>query len=211
MKNQRTLLILLTGIFIAICFSACNKSDNNSIPGKEKREYKGAANVTINYYEYDPYTGQDVSIETKQYSFPVFVFINPPLQSGGITESNPFNLQVYPDRDTSTDEEGHIDISSSQIFAVSTGYVLLQYWNFSLNGEQISGTLTDNHTAEAAAANLTWAWEDVAGIVMTMPFAIANGATLSGTVANNSVSLSIAGQSVDTYRQFQCLISASSE
>jgi hypothetical protein len=185
MKYHKILIIVLLGILIAVCFSRCNKSHNNFKPGNEKSEYKGTSSVTIKYYEYNAVSGQDVFIEEKQYSFDVFVFVNPPLESDGTTESNPFNLQISPDREVSNDEEGHIDISS--------------------------GTLQDNHTAEASAANLIWAWEDVAGIVMTMPFAIANGATLSGSVTSKSVSLSIAGQSVDTYRQFQCLISASAD
>jgi hypothetical protein len=211
MKYHKILIIVLLGILIAVCFSRCNKSHNNFKPGNEKSEYKGTSSVTIKYYEYNAVSGQDVFIEEKQYSFDVFVFVNPPLESDGTTESNPFNLQISPDREVSNDEEGHIDISSALNIAVTTGYALLQYWDLTLNGEQVEGTLQDNHTAEASAANLIWAWEDVAGIVMTMPFAIANGATLSGSVTSKSVSLSIAGQSVDTYRQFQCLISASAD
>ena len=205
MKN---LLLILAGFLVFGTFSNCKKTDNNFNPGQKKQEFMGTANVVIRYYDYNPYTGQDFFIEEKQYNYDVSVFINPPMKSGGTTESNPFSLQINPNRTGMNDEEGHVDIISSQIFAVSTGYVLLQYWNYTLTGNQITGILQDNHTAEAAAGNLIWTWDDIAGIVVTMPFAIANGAVLSGTVTANDVSITISGQSTDTYRKFSCQINA---
>ena len=205
MKN---LLIILAGLLILGIFSNCKKADTNFNPGQQKVEYNGNATMVMQYYDYNPYTGQDYFIEEKQYNYNVSVFINPPMKSGGTIESNPFNLQISPDRGGMNDEEGHVDIISSQTFAVSTGYVLLQYWNYTLTGNQITGILQDNHTAEAAAGNLIWAWDDIAGIVMIMPYAIANGAVMTGTVTANNVSLSISGQSTDTYRKFSCQINA---
>ncbi len=53
--------------------------------------------------------------------------MNPLLSKEGITESNPFNLQIYPDRSANPDEEGHPDISSAVFVTGSFGEVLLQY------------------------------------------------------------------------------------
>lgn len=206
MKN---IFIILFSIICLTNLESCKKKeDNKNLPGKNTNEYVGTANVVISYYDYNVNTGQDFFIEEKQYIYNTTIYIKPPLATSGFTETNPFNLQIFPERINGIDEEGHIDFSSSLIFTVSTGYVLLQYWNYTLVGEVISGTLQDNHIAEAAATNMLWAWDDVAGIKMTMPFSMANGATISGTITENNISLLISGQSISTYRKFTCQINA---
>jgi hypothetical protein len=72
----------------------------------------------------------------------------------------------------------------------------------------IAGTLTDNHTAEASAMNIIWAWDDIAGTIMDMPFAMANGCVMSGTIDANSINLTVSGESKDTYRKFTYSVSA---
>ncbi len=207
MKNF--IKISLSLLVILFVFS-CKKDNNNGgfNPGKNNYTYAGNATTTIDYYEFDPWSGQDVFIEQKTYNFNVDVFVKPPLQVGSIAESNPFNLQITPHR-VKNDEEGHIDISSGLIITdILTGDVLLQYWNINLNNSQFTGNLFDNHKAEAAATNMIWAWDDVAGITMTMPFYMANGANMTGTINGNSISLNIQGQSTDTYRRFTAQINA---
>jgi hypothetical protein len=208
MRMMKKPLLLFVTILILYGFSNCKKDEDKYRPGKENQQYKGTAYVVIRYYEYNPYSGQDEFIEEKHYNYNTIVFIKPPISAGGITESNPFSLQINPDRTGGGDEEGHVDISSSLIMTVSTGYLLLQYWNYTLAGEQVTGTLVDNHAAEASAANMIWAWDDIAGIFMTMSFSMADGATMNGTVTANAVSLNITGQSIDTYRKFTCQINA---
>ncbi|MCB2207853.1 MAG: hypothetical protein KQH67_06115 [Bacteroidetes bacterium] len=206
---MKKLIYPLYLILLLAAFNHCKKEENAEKPFEKEQVFKGNTIVKIRYYEYNPYTGQDDFIEEKQYSYNSTIYIKPPLTQDGITESNPFNLQVFPDRVNGMEEEGHIDISSSLIFTVSYGRVLLQYWNYTLTGDQINGTLSENHSAEAAAANMLWAWDDIAGIHMTMPFSLATGATISGTVGQNSLSLYIAGESICTYRKFTCQINAS--
>jgi hypothetical protein len=91
---------------------------------------------------------------------------------------------------------------------ILVGKVILQYWDFTLNEDQISGSLTDTHLAEAAAANIIWCRDEVGGIEMTMPFYMDEGTTIQGTINNSSANLTITGQSTDTYRKFTCNISA---
>jgi hypothetical protein len=159
-------LILIAGILIINSFASSKKANDPAI-GDGKLEYAGTAQMTIRYYDYDPFSGQDYFVEEKNYTYDVFVCIDPPKHTGNIYESNPFYLQISPDRN-GQDEEGNIDIVSSTILVVSTGEVLLQYWEYTLAGNQLNGTLTENHLTEAAAGNLIWAWDDVAGLIMTI-------------------------------------------
>jgi hypothetical protein len=210
---MKKLLASLISVLILFSFGNCKKSNNtNTTPGQTKIEYGGQTVTKIRYYEYNVNTGQDDFIEEKQYTYNSAIFVNPPMELEGVTESNPFSLQIYPDRSSNNGEEGHLDISSCIIVNdMFVGKVILQFWNYTVNGEQISGTLTDNHIAESAAANILWAWDDVAGMTMTMPFYLSNGATMTGTITNSNISLNITGQSTDTYRKFTCQINATSK
>jgi hypothetical protein len=208
MKN---LTFPMFAIMLTVLISGCkkDKDENNAfVPGKQEVLYNGNSSMTIQYYDYNPYSGQDVFIEEKTYTYNSQVFIKPPLSSSDITESNPFSMHIYPNRISGMDNEGYLDFSSALIFTVNAGYVLLQYWNITLNGNQLSGTLTDTHSAEATALNMIWAWDDIAGIRMTMPFAMANGTTLTGTISKKSISLIITGQSINTYRRFRWQVNA---
>jgi len=212
-KPMKKLLPSLMSILIIFSFGNCKKSNNTDVnPGQTKIEYAGQTVTKIRYYEYNVNTGQDDFVEEKQYTYNSSVFVNPPMELEGVTETNPFSLQIYPDRSGNDGEEGHLDISSCIIVNdMFVGKVILQFWKYSLNGEQISGTLMDNHIAESSAANIIWTWDDVAGMIMTMPFYLANGATMTGTVTNSKISINIAGQSTDTYRKFTCQINATSQ
>lgn len=193
-----------------IFFTACDKNDdNNTQASSTEKEYHGTAQTIIRYYEFNPQTGQDDFIEEKQYDYPVTVFVSPPLEKNGMEENNPINLQVFPDRSNGQEEEGHLDLSSALIFALENDWTVLQYWDLTLAGNDLNGHLSDAHLAEAAAANLLWAWDDIAGIIMTMPFALKTGCTLQGSITDNSVQLSVSGESEDTYRKFQSTLNAS--
>ncbi len=202
------MVIQFFAIFFLFTFAQCEK-DNNTKLGNSEREYKGTATVTVEFWDYDVYSNQDVYVGKKEYTYNVFVFTGPPLRCEGVNETNPFNLSIYPERISGQDEEGHFDMSSCMIINDPyVGKVILQYWNLTLNGQNLSGTLTDNHTAEASASNLIWAMENIAGIQMTMPFPIATGAILTGTINDKNCNFTISGQSTNTYRRFSCNISA---
>lgn len=204
---MKKLLLFQIFLILVLLPLACNK-DKDVQPGKVDQQYNGNAKTTIRYYEFNVSTGHDDFIEEKQYTYNVLVFIKQPLAVGSVTESNPFDMQIYPDRTGNPDEEGHLDFSSCLIINdVTLGQVILQFWNYTLNGTQINGTLTDNHIAESSAANIIWAWDDVAGMKMVMPFFLANGCLITGTVGN-TINLTISGESTDSYRKFNCQISA---
>lgn len=207
MKTSITSAVL---VFIGIAFFSCTDKDNNP-PGTKETVYKGTGNMTIRYYEYDIISGTDVFIEEKSYQFPVVAITGPYLKEGNNRESNAFNLVIGPDRDLTTDEEGHIDIISAMLFLTSTGNLLLQYWDIGYNNGQLSGTLSDMHLPEAAAGNILWAWEDVAGIIITSPFPLAKGTQMTGTLDNKSISLHIWGESNSTYRKFDLTMQASAQ
>lgn len=168
-----------------------------------ERNYKGTANTTIRYYDYDPYTAKDIFTGEKHYQYTVLIFTKSPVRIGSIVENNPLNLSINPDRN-SGGEEGHIDICSAYVLdSPRIGKVLLQYWTLDLKEESISGTLTDTHIAEASAMNLLWAREKPSpGFKITWPFPIATSTTLQGTINNNELTLKIEGESTNTYRKF---------
>ena len=203
-------------LIIILCFflfaSGCDKNNDvtNTTGGSTtEKSYSGTANVTIKYYEYNALTGQDDFVEEKNYQYDTKIFVKQPLSTGSTTETNPVNIQIYPDRTSSSGEEGHLDISSAALFTVNnTNDLLLQYWSISINGNTINGTLADTHTAEAAAANLLWAWDDVAGIHMTMPFPIAVNTTMQGTITDSNLQITVQGESINTYRKFTATITA---
>ena len=201
-------IILFIGLFLS-----CSKKDNPVDQNTQltNQNFTGTATTKIQYYDYDPYSGQDVFVEEKSYQYAVLIYVKSPLNVGSVYESNPVNLAIYPDRDATAEEEGHIDISSAIIINDPLiGKVLLQYWNLTLNGNSISGTLTDNHIAEASATNLLWAWDAIsANLIMTMPFPIAVSTTMQGTIGSNQIQLNISGQSHNTYRRFTSNIVAS--
>ena len=168
-----------------------------------KRNFSGSANMIIQYYRYDPFSGQNIFVEKKQYHYSVNVFTKAPLKIGAIRESNPINISIYPNRDSSTVKEGHIDIKSAALCTVNSfSDLLLQYWNLTLNGEKLSGNLEDTHIAEASAANLLWVWEDIAGLKTIMPFPIAVNTTMQGVISNTGFKVTIQGETTDTYRKF---------
>lgn len=202
--------LLFIVFLLCITFFNC-KDQNGDLPGKNETIYKGTGTMTIRYYDYDIVSGQDVFIEEKSYQFPVVAITGPCLKEGSNTESNPFNLMIGPDRDLTTDEEGHIDIISAMLFITSTGNLLLQYWDLAYSNGQLTGILSDMHLPEAAAGNILWAWNDVAGIIITSPFPIGQGTQMAGTLDSKAISLHIWGESNSTYRKFDFTMQASAQ
>ncbi len=168
-----------------------------------KKEFFGNADMAIQYYTYDPKSGKDTFIEEKYYHYKVKIFIQAPLKIRTVTESNPFNIAIYSNRDVNSVQEGNIDIVSASLFTVNSfSDVLMQYWNIFLTGDKFSGTLVKTHRAEAVAANMLWAWEETVGFKTVIPFPIAVNTSIEGVLAGNVLKLTIKGETVDTYRKF---------
>ena len=197
MKTRKVIILIpIFLFFISELYSATNDSVDMG-KSKTNNHYKGSAQTEIMYYEFNVYTNQNVYVGTKTYNYEVDIFIADPLvSSDNLKETNPFNIKIYPIRETSLTDEGHIDISSAGLFTSTLGgNVLLQYWKISSDGKNISGTLTKTHVAEAAASNLLWAWRETVGLEMTWPFVIGKNAKMSGAVNSNKIYLEINGES----------------
>jgi len=200
-------ILILLGMIIIYCSDKDDNTTNTPPPADFiDKDLYGNATTIIEYYEYDVNTGNDVFIEEKTYQYDVEIFLREPLELESSTETNPFNLSISPDRNKDDDEEGYVDIVSAIIVDdILVGKVFLQYWEIDQNGNNLTGTLTDNHIA-----NLLWAWEEIyPGTIITWPFPIENTASLSGTITSGNMQLTIEGQSTDTYRIFTMDINAS--
>jgi len=51
-----------------------------------KRNFSGSADMTIQYYRYDPFSGKDVFVEEKQYRYSVYILTRAPLKIGSISD-----------------------------------------------------------------------------------------------------------------------------
>ncbi|NMO17531.1 hypothetical protein HPC49_25400 [Pyxidicoccus fallax] len=141
----------------------------------------------------------------------VLVVVRPPIVAGTLLETNPFSLAVLPNPPIDVNSEGALSLQSAiGFFDAGTGReFLFQYWTLTIIGNAISGTLTDNHVAEAIALNLINTPRELApGIVISWPNAVANGAILEGTIDANQIVLRIQGNVVSGDRPFVSYITA---
>jgi len=174
-----------------------------------RQHYAGRAEIVIKYYRFDPYVGRTVFVREKHLGNGVEIFIGPPLKTGNTVENNPFNLEMYPRRDDKLVKEGYLDLVSAALFTVEHSRdLLLQYWNMVADGNRFSGRLNRTHIPEAAAANLLWAWEDIAGMKMLKPFPLAINCSLDGVFMSGGIELVIRGESSDGFRKFTVKVSA---
>ena len=65
-------------------------------------------------------------------------------------ENNPLNIYVGAG---DPNQIGHLFLSSAMQFQTTQGFVTLQYLTVSVQGTQVTATLTNHHGAEAAKAN----------------------------------------------------------
>ena len=120
-------------------------------------------------------------------------------------ETNPFNLTIQST--PLVNNPGELSFYSSLPFEGVT----FQYWNYSwTNNTTFQGTLTNNHAAEAIAANLVTLPTEIAPN-LTMPYtkAMANGTQMVGVIgADNSLHIVIAGNTTDMSNPFRAEIVA---
>jgi hypothetical protein len=160
--------------------------------------YGGTATTTINVLH--PLNG--TIIDQRTFSNTVLVFIDNSVPG----ETNPKNLVVAP----SINEvglEGQLSLSS----AIRFDGFLAQYWTLQITGSTITGTLVEDHREEALAANLLNSLDLnllPAGLRFVTSLAVAEGTALSGTLTNGQISLTVQGNTVDTFHPFTTTISA---
>lgn len=139
---------------------------------------------------------------------------NPADLPADVPERNPFNLVLGQTTVAGTTAPGSVSAVSAARFRFSAMRSLtLQYWNLALNGSAVTGTLVEDHREEGAAVNLLAAWQE---LVPCQPqlgsyvnqLAIAEGATLSGTVTPQQAQLRISGRTIDTFHSFAAEITA---
>lgn len=92
-------------------------------------------------------------------SYPAVVIIEPPhVDDIGQTESNPFRMIVVRDPNTPTSVRDLAEISlwSSSLFTTPSDRQtrhLVQYWNYTMEGNRFSGLLTNTHRGEGLVLN----------------------------------------------------------
>ena len=173
--------------------------------------YSGTATTTIAYYDVC-----GTSLGQASYSWNVDVFVGPPLVAAtGESEQNPFYLQLGPPQGADANAEGVLSFSSAGLFPTSYGSqsALLQYWSLQQNESTISGQLYDEHTAEAATANLLSSVKDLIecqGQFGYLPWQwpVERGATLQGTLDDNGFHVQISGNVIGGIRPFAVQIDA---
>lgn len=202
-------VLLSISIVVFIILSGCKKKEENTfIPGEQEIQYTGNSSMTIQYYDYDSIFGQEVFIEEKSYSYISKVTIKPPMVASGFTDTNPFSLFIHPVRESGINEEGYLDVLSVLLLLGYSSNLLIQHWNLSFYGDQISGTFAYNEMFNSSDPNIIWAWDEIAGIRQTRPFLIETGATLNGNITEKNISLTITGQTVNTFHKFTWAINA---
>lgn len=186
--------------------------------------YSGTTTTTIQYLDA---FGQPLGRQTYQNN--VVVRLGP-VGEGASGERNPFHLYVVPDPPSITGQEGVYEIHSALGYAevpgqeirspitgepvdssaggtheTTGGGLTLQYWTLQQTGQTtFAGVLSDPHTAEALAVNLINAVSEIApGILMVWFYPIAAGTQLAGRVDGNTLTMAIAGNTIDGTRPFR--------
>jgi Ca2+-binding RTX toxin-like protein len=179
-------------------------------------DFSGTLTTTVRYLSVC--TGQVLGDQTTE--IPSRISIRPALVPNpadlpaDVAEANPLNLVLGQTTAAGASAPGSINVASAARFRFSAIRSLtLQYWNLALAGTALTGTLVQDHREEGAAFNLLAAHQE---LVACQPqfgsyvnqLAIAEGATLTGTVTPQQVQLRVSGSTVDTFHQFVAEITA---
>ena len=175
-------------------------------------EYEGDLASTIRYLPDSGCVGeQTVAIPSRITVRAPLQRLASDLQSTG-QDANVINLQLGQTNVLGSIVPGSVYISSaSRLRFTPINSSILQYWNLALNGTALTGTLVNSHSGEAAALNLL-AVNTNFGVVLgcTLPnqLAIAVGTALAGTITPQAISLTIQGNTEDTFHPFTAQITA---
>jgi hypothetical protein len=131
-------------------------------------------------------------------------------------ESNPFGFTISAGGSKALPTEGEFFLESCLSHSDPTlfeGYVLLQYWTFTLNGNEIQGELTNSHLAEAAALNNFYGRNEfVSGLIgerTGRPLPMEQGTSINGQIDDQTAKLKIEGITHDQSAHFVIPIDAS--
>lgn len=149
----------------------------------------------------------------------------PPTQSLSQTETNPFQFSISTLLGRTASGEGDYTISSADVFNVpddgqgvphnGDNSLLVQYWEFQQSQDgSVSGSLIETGQSGAVTSNLLF----TQGLLVPCRPALgtldsvagfAQGTQMSGTITQNSASLTFQGTTIDELRVFRIDIQAS--
>ena len=140
---------------------------------------------------------------TQTYQSNVTITFEAPRQAG-MTETNPFSIVIQSS--PLVNNPGEISLYSSMAFENT----LFQYWTYQWDGSTFSGSLTNNHMAEAIALNeITIPTEIYPGYWMPYTQALANGTQMIGTFdQQGNLSIRITGNVTNESAPFVATIVA---
>ena len=162
------------------------------------------------------------SLGTQTTRIPSSVFIGAPLRNvpagpglpapvGG--DDNPLDLKLLQPTVSASNAPGAIALASALLFNATSPSLILEYWSLSLNGGTLSGTLINDHRAEAAAFNLLAITDqlvpcrpELGTIPMVAPLAV--GTRLTATLSATTVTLHLEGNVLRGDRAFSADIVA---
>lgn len=178
-------------------------------------DFSGSLSTTIRYLTFcygdlgsETYQLQNVRVSVRAPLRPTP--LSPDLPPPVGNENNPINLVVGETTPQANIDVGSVFVASAFRYGATSPGVILQYWNLTLNGATLSGTLVSDHREEAAAANLLSAWKELGCGFGWYPnqYEMSEGTTLTGTLTRNSVQLRITGSTFDGSRPFVTDITA---
>lgn len=130
----------------------------------------------------------------KQHS--VYINIEDPAAFDGVVmETNPFMIWIFSD---GTVEEGSFYFYSSAYVSHPEveGNVIMQYWEFDINKENLHGTLVEDYRLlDSLASNMVWAEHEGSAFTREdiWPYSVHEGATIDGKLGSSGVDLTVAG------------------
>jgi hypothetical protein len=212
--RNRTCGLVRAAVLAAYILVACSGNISGAlspaVPSQEAR-YRGTATVHIQYCDIDM-AGVITCSTRRTYRNSVWLYTGPVLKCESATETNPFHLSIASDQDTKNPHDGEFSILSSAnpLVGFDGGCALLQFWTYDLEGASLAGTLTDTHSAENLAWNLTWTTRPIAPGAddMVLPSSMGKGTILRGTLTTQNAKLHIEGNTVDKLRPFSIDITA---
>ncbi|MGE3359209.1 MAG: hypothetical protein AB7O92_21500, partial [Acidimicrobiia bacterium] len=177
--------------------------------------YRGTAEVVVDVYDYCGPGAARSFDRTERFTFDVALNIGRPVTDGELIESNEFSMQLAVGPDAA---EGSVFMQSALVATTpeTMRQVVLQYWGYELRNGQLQGTLGNDHIAEGAAINLINGQNllvpcrpELGELPGGMPAAVAEGATISGSLTETNAQLRLQGATTDGLRAFTVTISAS--
>jgi hypothetical protein len=149
---------------------------------------------------------------------PAQLMLSSVASDGTATEANPFGLLIGPAADDGFGQMGEVWLTSATVVVTpeTARQLMIQYWSITYDTSSgvLAARLTDDHALEGAAAgNFFWDEQELipcqTGLPTLMPFPLAEGATLSGTLGPTGAELDVDGWSSDQTRELLVHLSLS--